>query len=415
MLVFTLTASAALAQESRPAATPTPSEATKAGPAQDSRYAPLANIPKVTLERVFPNLALVRPIQMLQAPGETGGTVFIVEQPGRVLIADLTQDSATETAVALDIRERVNDSGNEEGLLSLAFHPNFPQRREVFVYYTAADPRRSILSRFAVGADGRTIDPASEEILLTQAQPYSNHNGGTCLFGPDGYMYLSLGDGGAADDPHGNGQNPKTFLSKVLRIDVNLKSEGKAYAIPKDNPFVSDANVLPEIWATGTRNIWRMQFDRKTGDLWAGDVGQNRYEEIDIVKKGCNFGWNVREGFHAFGRAKPSDGDAVVFTEPVIEHPRREGVSITGGFVCRDPRLPALEGVYLYADFGYGSIWGAKLVGEKCTKPELLLKHPTTLFTSFAEMNDASLFVLAFDGGQERRNPGSIWKIQVQP
>ncbi len=352
---------------------------------------------------------------MLQAPGEAGGIVFIVEQPGRVLLADLTQDSATETTVALDIRERVNDSGNEEGLLSIAFHPDFPKRRELYIYYTAAEPRRSILSRFAVGADGRTVDPSSEEILLTQSQPYSNHNGGTCLFGPDGFLYLSLGDGGAANDPHGNGQNPQTFLSKVLRIDVNGNSSGKAYAIPKDNPFVSDASYLPEIWATGTRNIWRMQFDRKTGDLWAGDVGQNRYEEIDLVKKGANYGWNAREGFHAFGRERPSDGAAVVFTEPLIEHPRREGVSITGGFVCRDPKLPSLEGVYLYADFGYGTIWGARLMGEKCTKPELLSKHPSTLLTSFAEMNDASLYVIGFDGGQEQRNPGSIWKIAVHP
>lgn len=376
-----------------------------------SRYAPAAKLPKISLERVLPNLKFIRPIQMLQAPMETGGVVYVVEQPGRIVLADLTQDSATESSVAFDIRERVNDSGNEEGLLSIAFHPDYPKRRELYVYYTAASPRRSILSRFTIAADGKSMDPASEEILLTQSQPYSNHNGGTCLFGPDGFLYLSLGDGGAANDPHENGQNPQTFLSKVLRIDVNAKSEGKAYAIPSDNPFVNDPAYLPEIWATGTRNIWRMQFDRKNGDLWAGDVGQNKYEEIDLIKKGGNYGWNLREGFHAFAKQTTE----AVFIEPLIEHPRREGVSITGGYVCRDPKLPTLEGAYLYADFGYGTIWAAKLEGDKCTKPELLCKKPTQLISSFAEMNDASLYVIGFDGGQDAGITGSIWKIQVRP
>jgi len=241
-------------------------------------------IPQLRYQQLLPDLPLSRPVQVFQRPGDAAN-LYIIEQPGRILIADPSKSETKEAAVALDIRARVNDQGNEEGLLSAAFHPDFPKKRELYLYYTAAKPRRSILSRFTVSEDGKTIDPASEEIILTQSQPYSNHNGGTVLFGPDGMLYLSLGDGGAADDPHNYGQNLGTFLGKVLRIDVGKKGEnGAPYAVPADNPFVGKEGAKPEIFAYGTRNIWRMSFDAKTGQLWAGDVGQNEWEEIDIIQ-----------------------------------------------------------------------------------------------------------------------------------
>lgn len=382
------------------------------GSKADAReYAEGPAVPNIRLERILPELPLVRPIQTLQRSGDAKN-IYIVEQPGRILMADPADATTKEAKVFLDIREAVNDQGNEEGLLSVAFHPNWPEKRELYCYYTAAKPRRSILSRFTVAADGMTADPASEEVLLTQPQPYPNHNGGTAVFGPDGYLYLSLGDGGAANDPHHYAQNMGTFLGKVLRIDVNKKGDnGAPYSVPADNPFVGKDGVKPEIWASGTRNIWRMSFDRKTGQLWAGDVGQNVWEEIDLIEKGGNYGWNAREGFHEFAGGKGTPP----YIEPVVEYHHREGVSVTGGVVYRGAAIPNLDGVYVYADFQYGTVWGIRMIDGKPTKPTVITRARGELISSIDEMADRTMIFSTFNGGQERGNPGSLWRAVAAP
>ncbi len=368
-------------------------------------------IPKLRFERMLPELALVRPIQVVQRAGDDA-SIFIVEQPGRILVADPSKRDTKEAEVFLDIRERVNDGGNEEGLLSIAFHPEFPKKRELYAYYTASKPRRSVLSRFTVSEDGSSADASSEEVLLTVAQPYSNHNGGAVVFGPDGFLYLSFGDGGAANDPHHYAQNLGSMLGKVIRIDVSRKGEGgEPYAVPADNPFVGKEGALPEIWAYGTRNIWRMSFDRKTGDLWAGDVGQNIWEEVSVIRKGGNYGWNAREGFHAF-RGGKGDGP---FEEPVVEYHHREGLSITGGHVYRGSAIPALDGVYIYGDLVSSNVWGIRMVDGKPTKPEIIAQKRGELITSIDAMNDGTLVISAFTGGQDRKNPGSLWTLIAAP
>jgi glucose/arabinose dehydrogenase len=406
LALFVTAASLALAPASAAAA--------QKAPAQDApprEYASGDPIPKLRFERVLPELPLVRPVQAFQRPGDTTN-LYIVEQPGRILIADPAKRDTKEAAVFLDIRERVNDGGNEEGLLSIAFHPDFPRKRELYAYYTASKPRRSLLSRFTVSEDGMTADPASEEVLLTIEQPYSNHNGGTVVFGPDGFAYLSIGDGGAANDPHHYAQNLGSLLGKVIRIDVSRKGDkGEPYAVPADNPFVGREGALPEIWASGTRNIWRMAFDPKTGDLWAGDVGQNIYEEVSLIKRGGNYGWNAREGFHAF-RGGKGEGP---FEEPIVEYHHREGLSITGGQVYRGKAIPALDGVYIYADFVSSNVWGIRMIDGKPTEPAIIAQKRGELIASIDAMHDGTLVVSAFTGGQDRGNPGTLWKLVEAP
>jgi len=393
---------------------PASAAAAQKAPAQDApprEYASGDPIPKLRFERLLPELPLVRPVQAFQRPGDTTN-LYIVEQPGRILIADPAKRDTKEAAVFLDIRERVNDGGNEEGLLSIAFHPDFPRKRELYAYYTASKPRRSLLSRFTVSEDGLTADPASEEVLLTIEQPYSNHNGGTVVFGPDGFAYLSIGDGGAANDPHHYAQNLGSLLGKVIRIDVSRKGDkGEPYAVPADNPFVGREGALPEIWASGTRNIWRMAFDPKTGDLWAGDVGQNIYEEVSLIKRGGNYGWNAREGFHAF-RGGKGEGP---FEEPIVEYHHREGLSITGGQVYRGKAIPALDGVYIYADFVSSNVWGIRMIDGKPTEPAIIAQKRGELIASIDAMHDGTLVVSAFTGGQDRGNPGTLWKLVEAP
>ena len=390
-------------------------KAPAAEPAAPASASP-APMPKLKLQRIAPEMVFRRPVQVAFEPG-VDARMYVLEQPGRVLVIDPNDRAAKEPKVFLDIRKQVNSRGNEEGLLSIAFHPKFRENQTFFLYYTAMDAERNrvnVLSRWKADKDAGTGKSESEEVLLTVKDPYSNHNGGTILFGADGMLYLSCGDGGAANDPLAAGQDLGTLLAKVLRIDVDRAEDGRPYGIPKDNPFVDTKGARPEIWAYGLRNVWRMSFDRATGELWAGDVGQNQWEEVDIVERGGNYGWNVREGTHAFpGGAPGAFGND--YREPVVDYPHSEGVSITGGYVSRCKAQPALEGIYLYADLGSCKVWGLRAEkGKLVAGPEVLHVTRNQLPTSFGEANDGTLYLVTFEGSQDARAKGAIWRIQAQ-
>jgi glucose/arabinose dehydrogenase len=303
-----------------------------------------------------------RPL-IITGAGDGTNRIFIATQPGTIHVMP-NDPNVQEPPTFLDLRERVHYRApqfeNEEGFLGLAFHPKYKENGEFFVYYTGAysneRDRRSVISRFRVDQnDPNRGDPASEEILLVIQDKYWNHNGGTIVFGPDGYLYIGLGDGGMGGDPDRNGQDLGELWGKILRIDVDHKDPGLAYSIPKDNPFVGQQGVRGEIWCYGIRNVWRIAFDRETGDLWAGDVGQDTWEEVDIITKGGNYGWNLREGKHPFGRNGSEPRPDLI--EPLVEYHHNVGKSITGGNVYHGKSAPELKGAYLYADFVSGRMW----------------------------------------------------------
>jgi quinoprotein glucose dehydrogenase len=312
------------------------------------------------VDRAFPNLRLRRPVVIANA-GDGSDRLFFVTQQGVIHVIP-NDPTVEETTTFLDIESRVvyQDKENEEGMLGLAFHPNYERTGEFFVYYTTTDaPHTSVVSRFRVSKDNpNQADPDSEEELLRVAQPYWNHNGGALAFGPDGYLYIALGDGGAADDPHRNGQNLETLLGSILRIDIDRQDEGKNYAIPQDNPFVRHERARSEIWAYGLRNVWGMSFDRETGQFWAADVGQNIWEEINLIVRGGNYGWNLREAKHKFGANGAEQRDDLI--DPIWEYHHDLGKSITGGSVYRGKRLPSLVGAYVYADYVSGRVWALR-------------------------------------------------------
>lgn len=274
--------------------------------------------------------------------------LFVVEQPGVIRIL---QGDTLLPEPFLDIRQRVENSGNEQGLLGLAFDPQYAENGLFYINYTGAGGDTRIAS-FRVSSDPNLADPGSEQVLLSYGQPFRNHNGGGLAFGPDGYLYVGSGDGGSAGDPQGNGQRLDTLLGKVLRLAV---SAGE-YAIPPDNPFVNQAGARPEIWAYGLRNPWRLAFDGLTGGLYIADVGQNAWEEVNHqpanLAGGVNYGWNLLEGSQAYA------GGGQDTTLPVAEYSHQNGCSVTGGVVMRDPGLPDWNGVYLYGDYCSGLIWG---------------------------------------------------------
>ncbi len=265
-----------------------------------------------------------------------------------------TNKDETKKISFLDITDKVGVTNDEEGLLSLAFHPNYSENGELFVWYSAQNPKRSVLSRFVKKPEENSANPSSELVLLEVREPWGNHNGGTVLFGPDGFLYVGIGDGGAANDPYSNGQNKNTLLGSVIRIDVNHATKQTPYSIPPDNPLVGEDGTRPELWAWGLRNPWRMSFDRKTGELWTGDVGQNAWEEIDIIVKGGNYGWNTREGKHEFRKSIDNAPNTI---DPVHEYGRRLGGSITGGYVYRGSKIPNLVGSYIFSDYLSKRIW----------------------------------------------------------
>lgn len=337
----------------------------------------------------------LRPLVLTHA-GDGSKRIFVAIQQGTIhcFPGKATTDA---TKIFLNIEKQVfyDDKENEQGLLGLAFHPQYKKNGEFFVFYTLKkDKTTNVISRFKVKKDNPDeADPASEEVLFTIKRPFWNHDGGTICFGPDGYLYIALGDGGAADDPLKAGQRLNTLLGKVLRIDVDHKEGGKAYAIPKDNPFVGKQGALPEIWAYGLRNIWRMAFDRKTGKLWASDVGQNLYEEIDIIVKGGNYGWSIREGLHPF--SVDGVGPRQDLIEPIWEYHHNVGKSLTGGLVYRGKSLPKLDGYFLYGDYVSTKIWALKYDdAKKRVTANHPIPDPNVPIMSFGEDEDGEAYFL---------------------
>ncbi|MBI97416.1 MAG: glucose sorbosone dehydrogenase, partial [Verrucomicrobiales bacterium] len=272
-----------------------------------------AEIPRLKLVNAYPNLKFKRPLWLEQLPD---GRTFLMEQRGKVLVLP-KNGKGKKTTTFFDIEKRKPYVKDEEGLLGMAFHPQFAKNGKVYMFYSAHEPLRSIVSEFKVGKGG-TVDLSTERKLLTIPRPFWNHDGGCILFGPDGMLYITHGDGGNREDPHDNAQNLSTLLGTILRIDVDKPTSARPYGIPSDNPFVKRKGARPEIWAYGLRNVWRMSFDRKTGDFWAADVGQDFWEEVNLIVKGGNYGWRPREGFHDSLAKK---GGAVLTTK--FKHPEK--------------------------------------------------------------------------------------------
>jgi len=316
---------------------------------------------------------------------------LILERRGRIQRVEGRGEQASRSEFA-DLHDLVESGPGEAGLLGIALHPQFQKNHTLYLSYTRSGaPLVSTIERYTTTADGKHLDLSSAQTLLELSQPYGNHNGGGIAFGPDGYLYLGFGDGGAAGDPRGNGQNTQTLFGKMLRIDVD--SGAFPYAIPPDNPF-STGGGRREIYAWGLRNPWRWSFDRKTGVLWAGDVGQNRWEEIDIIHKGGNYGWNVREGRHCFRDSKCETKGLI---DPVAEYGHNEGCSVTGGYVYRGNRVASLKGRYLYADYCSGKVW--TLDAAHPERGSTLLMESGLNVSSFAEGLDGELYLLDLDGG----------------
>lgn len=350
-----------------------------------------------TVERAFPQLNFARPLWLGTAPGDPD-TIFVMEQRGRILAFDDRQDvQSVERFLTIS----ASRAGNEEGLLGLAFHPEYAENGRFFVYYSAqaAECRRlnpaspnalrcSVISEYR-RVERRRADPEAVRVIMTIDQPYGNHNGGDLQFGPDGLLYISVGDGGAANDPHGHGQNTQTLLGNILRVDVDT-DEDLAYSIPSDNPFVRGGG-RPEIYAWGLRNVWRMRFDPSTGLLWAADVGQNRREEINRITGPGNFGWKIREGFGCFG-AQNCQSEGLI--PPVHEYNRAAGESVTGGLVYRGTRRPELWGQYLFADFDTRAVWALPADGEAPIESQLLARQ--TQVSSFGEDANGNVYMTTF-------------------
>ena len=354
------------------------------------------DLKEMAIERVFPEIDMNKVIFLADA-GKNTDRLFVALQPGKIMQFNPVIDDKT-AEVFMDLSERVSVKGNEEGLLGLAIDPKYSSNGFFYVYYSASNPRRSVVSRFKVSnpktGKGETT---SEQILLEIDQPFSNHNGGHIAFGPDGYLYIAVGDGGKANDPYNNGQNLSTLLGSILRIDVSRVDSENGYKVPPDNPFVNiDGNAKTEIWAYGLRNPWRFSFDRDTGDLWAGDVGQNRFEEIDLIKIGGNYGWKIMEGLSCFPRGNQCDSSGIL--SPVIEYGRADGCSVTGGYVYRGKRLPSLFGAYIYGDFCTGNIWAFRYDGTSVTE-HLKLVDSNLRISSFAEDRDGEIYIVSYTKG----------------
>lgn len=337
----------------------------------------------------FPSLTFSSPVD-IQYPGDASNRIFVVEQAGVIKVFD-NKSAATGSSTFLDIKSKVS-SGGEMGLLGLTFHPDFKNNGYFYVNYTKGSPLQTVIARYKATTPGaNTADASSETILLTYNQPYSNHNGGALQFGKDGYLYIAAGDGGSGGDPQGNGQNKKTYLGKILRVDVNATQKGN-YGIPADNPFVGNREgFLEEIYAYGLRNPWRMSFDTGSDRFFAADVGQSAKEEINLIVKGGNYGWKIKEGKDCYSPS--SNCDATGLIEPVLDYGRSGGdVSITGGYVYRGQVIKNLTGKYIYGDYVSGRIWALELDGNQVKSNTLLMKSSARISTFGQDPNGEVYF-----------------------
>ncbi|MEO0570123.1 MAG: PQQ-dependent sugar dehydrogenase [Bacteroidota bacterium] len=343
----------------------------------------------ITLELVnaFPNLSFNQPLD-LQSPKDGTNRIFIAEKIGLIRVFS-NGPNVQQANTFLDLSGNLS-TDSEQGLLGMAFHPNFSSNGYFYVCYT---PNRSVsyISRFTATPNSGTADNNSELVLLEIPQPFTNHNGGQLAFGPDGLLYIAMGDGGSGGDPDNNAQNRSNLLGNILRIDVDNPDSGRNYGIPQDNPFIGQAVSRDEIYAYGLRNPWRMSFDVETGSLWTGDVGQDEVEEIDVIESGGNYGWKLFEGTRCFS----GDCDTNGLMPPVFEYDHSNGdLSITGGYVYRGTQNSSLTGKYIYGDFVSGRIWALAL---DASSNELLLSSGLNI-ASFGTDDNQELYVCAFNG-----------------
>jgi glucose/arabinose dehydrogenase len=399
---LTVAVSACSAQSPTPLPSASTPGASPSAPAPSASSPPASQRPQaadpaaIHLDRIAGGLA--DPIGITNA-GDGSGRLFVNERGGVVRVIE--RDGSLRRQPFVDLTGRIA-SGGERGLLGLAFHPDFADNHRLFVHYSRAGDGATVVSELRASADGRTADPTSERVLLTVAQPFANHNGGQLAFGPDGYLYLGLGDGGSAGDPFGNGQNPDVLLGKILRLDVDGPHAGRrAYGLPPDNAFAPDGprpgRGALEIWALGLRNPWRFSFDAEGGDLYIGDVGQNAWEEIDRQPAGAtagrNYGWNQTEGRHCY----TGGCDRSRFVDPIAEYGHDAGCSVTGGDVYRGGAQPRLRGVYLFGDYCSGTIWSLQ-VDSRRFEPRIVLRSDLSI-SSFGVGEDGELYVADIAGG----------------
>jgi glucose/arabinose dehydrogenase len=379
-------------------------------PAQTAPAVSAQRLADVRFEPVFGGLpAFDRPL-IFGAWPDGSGRLYVAEQGGRLSTFERgPQDRGQGLRLVLQLE--VSRFHNEEGFLGLAFHPRFKENGKLYVHRSLKGESRGRISEFVRAADG-SIDPKSERVLLEVLQPWRNHNGGQLEFGPDGYLYIGLGDGGSAGDPQENAQNLSNLLGKILRIDVDTLTPGSPYGIPADNPFVrspaeargeaaSTPAARPEIWAFGLRNPWRFCFDSATGLLWCGDVGQDAYEEISVIHKGGNYGWRLKEGFADFSpRSQRGPGELI---DPVVVYPHSLGLSVTGGYVYRGSAVPVLSGHYVYADYVTGRVWALPVAPADSPTPVAPGTRPVELQrvpqpASFGLDERGELYITSFDG-----------------
>ncbi len=379
-------ASATLAPSPTPAATLMPTSAPTLTEAPTTEMA--SNVGEFPDPKQYGWSPLISGLERITALADAGdGRMLALEQPGRIR---LIENGSLVDQPFMDIMDRVGSQGNEQGLLGIALHPNYAVNGLFYVNYTNTRGTTTI-ARYQAADDRTSADPASEKVLLTVEQPYANHNGGSMVFGPDGDLYLGLGDGGSGGDPLGNAQKLTTLLGKVLRLDVD---EGDPYNIPADNPFADGQQGRAEIWAYGLRNPWRFSFDMATGDLYIGDVGQNQWEEIDFLPAGspggANFGWNYREGANDYQGGVPA---GLQLVEPVAQYQHPEGCSVTGGYVYRGQALPEFSGVYLYGDYCSGRVWGLLHMPDGSWQNQFLF-DTGAFVTSFAQDRSGEVYLL---------------------
>ena len=351
------------------------------------------NAATLRVSRAFPDLSFERPVFLTQAPGDSS-RLFVVEQGGKIKVFSFASNHTRDAKVFLDLSSRVHSNLGEMGLLGMAFSPDYATSRVFFISYTVKNPSRLVIARLkSKAAQPEQVDLTSLQTVIEvpKNQDYENHNGGMIAFGPDKMLYIGTGDGGGAGDTRNNAQNLSLLLGKILRIDVLSR---QPYSIPKDNPFVKQKNAHPAVWALGIRNAWRFSFDPITGLLWLGDVGQNKFEEINVVKKGGNYGWRLFEGRESYNN--PNKLPLSKFEAPIFTIPHDPEFSVTGGYVYRGSLMASLKGKYIYGDYGSGKVWALQ-TNASTVKTNIELGRVPSL-SSFGQSNDGELYMISLDG-----------------